>query len=115
MAEAAAAAHGGGGEHHSHMATYWRVIIMLTVLTAAEFAIAFAVAPADDGTPSSYFMIGVLGLLALAAWKAVLVAQVFMHLKYDPRILGVIAVSPVVLSAPMILFCVWDGIKGPGF
>ena len=104
----------GGFIYHNHMNIYWRVIITLTVLTAVEFAISFAI----DGkaqTQATLFMIGVLGLIGLAAWKAVLVGRFFMHLKYDPGILSFLAVIPVILGTPLVLFCIYDGINGPAF
>ncbi len=100
--------------HENHMPTYWRVIIALSLLTLVEFAISFGI----EGTAQSaatVFMLGVLGLIALAAVKAVMVGKFFMHLKYDPGILSFLAVTPVILGTPLVLFCVYDGINGPSF
>ena len=36
-------------------------------------------------------------------------------MKYDPKVLTLVAASPVILSAPLFLFGVWDAIEGPGF
>jgi caa(3)-type oxidase subunit IV len=100
-------------EHGDHLAQYWRTIITLSVLTAIEFAIAFAIQPGDDGTSAIPFVVGVLIMLALAAWKAVLVGKVFMHLSYDPKLLAWIAVSPVILGAPLVGLVCFDAIQGP--
>jgi len=100
-----------GTAHESHLGTYTRVIITLSALTAAEFGLAWAI----HGAAAALFVLGVLGLLALAAWKAVLVARVFMHLKYDPRILSLLALVPLVLATPLVLFGIWDGASGPSF
>ena len=97
--------------YHNHMPTYWRVIITLAVLTGVEFGIAFLM----KGVGPTAFMLGVLALIALAAVKAVMVAKFFMHLKYDPKILALLCLTPVVLGTPLVLFCVYDGIHGPGF
>ncbi len=94
-----------------HMGIYWRVIITLAVFTGIEFGISFAI----HGAAATAFMLGVLGLLGLAAWKAVLVARFFMHLEYDPGILAFLALVPGVLGTPLIAFGVYDGIAGPGF
>ena len=99
---------------HDHMPTYWRVIITLAVLTGVEFGISFAMHGTHESSPT-LFMLGVLALVALAAVKAVLVAKFFMHLKYDPKILAFLCMTPVVLGTPLVLFCVYDGIMGPGF
>lgn len=91
----------------SHLKTYWRVIITLTVLTAVEFVVAYFM---HHGLG---FQAGVLSLLAIAAWKAVLVAKFFMHLKYDPRLLAFIVCTPVILATPMILLAGFDLAMGP--
>ncbi len=100
-----------GHEYHDHMPIYWRVIISLSLLTLAEFGIAFAI----ENVSPTMFMLGVLGLILLAVVKAVMVARVFMHLKYDPKILSILCILPVILGAPLVLFCIWDGLKGPAF
>ena len=100
--------------YHNHMPTYWRVIIALSVLTIAEFGIAFLIEDIKAESPGM-FVLGVLGLILLAVVKAVLVARVFMHLKYDPKILSWLCVIPVILGTPLVLFCIWDGLQGPAF
>lgn len=100
--------------YHDHMPIYWRVIITLAVLTGVEFAISFAMHGTHESAPTM-FMLGVLALIALAAWKAVLVARFFMHLKYDPGILSFLCLVPVILGTPLVLFCIYDGINGPSF
>jgi uncharacterized membrane protein YhaH (DUF805 family) len=104
----------GAFVYHDHMNIYWRVIITLTVLTAVEFAISFGIDGKAD-SQATLFMFGVLGLIALAAWKAVLVGRFFMHLKYDPGILSFLAIIPVILATPLVLFCIYDGLNGPAF
>jgi len=109
--------HGQGAEHaehESHLPTYVRVIITLAVLTAGEFAIAFWIAPGEDHQRPNVFMLGVLMLIGLAAWKAVLVARFFMHIKYDAKILALLAMVPVILGTPLVLLCVYDGTHGFG-
>jgi len=86
----------------SHMGTYNRVILALGGMTALEFVVAYAMKELD------LFTVGVLVLLTLAGWKAWLVARAFMHLKYDPRLLAVVALTPVVLATPLVALVVWD-------
>lgn len=102
--------HGGGHAGESHDAVYVRTIILLTVLTAAEFGMVF-------GNKAAQFPMLVLigGLMTMAVWKAVLVGKVFMHLKYDPRILKWIAITPVVLATPLYLIASYDFIHGMKF
>ena len=100
-----------GPVFHDHMPIYWRVIITLGVLTGGEFAIAMAI----DGVAPTVFMLGVLSLILLAAIKATMVARIFMHLKYDPKILSLLCIVPLILGSPLVIFCIWDGLKGPSF
>lgn len=99
----------------AHMPTYNRTIILLSVLTAVEFVLAWMIAPGEGAEPMLPFMLGVLGLMGLAAWKAIQVGRIFMHLTYDPRILTWIAVSPVVLGTPLVALACFDAIRGPTF
>jgi caa(3)-type oxidase subunit IV len=91
----------------SHLPIYRRVIVTLAVLTAIEFGISYAM---HSFLP---FVLGVLLLVGIAAWKAVLVARFFMHIKYDPKILAWIAVLPVFLGSPIVLLVGFDLIRGP--
>ena len=67
---------------------YFRVIMVLTVLTVTEIAVVFA--------PLPKFSIGIL-LVGFALTKAIIVATYFMHLKFEKRTLAVIAATPLVL------------------
>jgi cytochrome c oxidase subunit IV len=100
----------------NHISVYNKIIGLLTLLTAVEFGLAFGMKPHEGGgEPMIGFVLGVVLLLALAAWKAVLVGKVFMHLKYDPRLLGWIAVSPVILGTPLVIIGLYDAIHGGAF
>jgi len=103
-----------GPGYHNHMPTYWRVIITLSVLTLCEFGIAYLIGD-KAAIAQVAFMLGVLALITLAAVKATMVARVFMHLKYDPKILSLLCILPVILASPLVIFCIWDGLKGPSF
>jgi cytochrome c oxidase subunit IV len=105
----------GAHSADDHMSTYNKIIVMLTVLTAVEFGVGYMVKPGGDTEPMLGFKLGLLVLCGMAAWKAVLVGKVFMHLKYDPRILGWMAVSPVILATPLVLFGLYDAMNGGSF
>ena len=98
----------------NHLSTYNKIILTLTVLTGVEFGLAFAIKP-ESGEPVIPFLVGVMALLVLTVWKATLVGRVFMHLKYDPRLLGWICVSPVILGTPLVIIGLYDGIHGGSF
>ncbi len=67
---------------------YMAVFYWLAALTALEVAVAYAPIP-------KVLMIGLLVGLAIA--KAALVAMYFMHLRFERRTLGIIALTPPVL------------------
>lgn len=73
---------------------YMKVFAWLGIITLVEVGITFL--------PIAKLII-ILFLIALAVSKALLVAMYYMHLKYDRRILTVIAVSPLVLAALLTL------------
>ncbi|MGH7578405.1 MAG: cytochrome C oxidase subunit IV family protein [Longimicrobiales bacterium] len=73
---------------------YFVVWVALFVLTIAEVGVAFF-----SGMPKAAL---VLILLALALWKALLVALYYMHLRFEPRKLWLLALSP----APLIVILI---------
>lgn len=83
---------------HSHH-NYIRIFIILSVLTAVEIAITFF------GLPK---MVLAALLVALAVWKAALVALHFMHLKVEKKTLTIIALVPFVLCVFLILMLLPD-------
>jgi caa(3)-type oxidase subunit IV len=48
-------------------------------------------------------------LVALALGKALLVAMYFMHLRFEVRTLGLIAVSPLVIATLLVFLLLPDG------
>ena len=79
--------------------TYLKVFLGLAVLTAVEVGIAlFAFNP----------ILRVIILMGLAAAKAGLVVLYYMHLKYDDRILSIIAGFPLLLVAIMLIIFMFD-------
>ena len=45
----------------------------------------------------------VLALLLLAAWKVLLVALYFMHLKFEPKRLALVALAPLPLGVILVV------------
>ena len=72
---------------------YMMVFFALAVLTAVELGVAF-LGFSDTVT--------LLILLALAIWKAMLVALYYMHLRYEPRRLHVMVLVPLPLALILI-------------
>jgi cytochrome c oxidase subunit IV len=85
-----------GHTHPNYMAIFW----WLAALTVVELAVIF--------TPFSKMTIAVL-LCALAVTKAALVAMYFMHLRFEVRTLGLIAVTPLTIATLLVFLLLPDG------
>lgn len=87
---------------HAHAGTreYLKVGVMLFVLTVVEVAVIYLEALRPVLAPV---------LVGLSAWKFLLVASVFMHLKYDSRVysgffaVGVVLAILIALAVTAIL------------
>ena len=82
----------GTAEHQD--SPYILIWIVLLVLTLAEVFFAFFSLP-------KFWL--ALGLILMAFWKAGLVAMYYMHLRFEPRRLWVLAVSPLPLIVILIV------------
>jgi len=74
---------------------YMVVFYSLAVLTAVEIAVAYM-----RFLP---LLIMGLALIILALVKAFLVGMYFMHLKFEKRTLGIIALTPLILCTLLII------------
>lgn len=89
------------GEHESggHPAPrYYLIWVVLAVLTLAEVGVAFVTA-----IPKTALA---LILIAMALWKAVLVAMYYMHLKFEPRKLWLLTFAPLPLAVIFVVIVV---------
>jgi len=77
-------------EHGKTQTNYFLIWGILFVLTLAELGVAFL------SLPKVWIIIM---LLFMALWKALLVALYYMHLRFEPRRMWVLAASPI----PLIL------------
>jgi cytochrome c oxidase subunit IV len=77
---------------HSHASTYFLVLVALSVLTLVEVLVSHITASG----------VRIFLLVAIALLKAYLVAQYYMHLKYENRLLFIIFAIPIV-AATIIL------------
>jgi cytochrome c oxidase subunit 4 len=80
-------------QEHAHP-RYILIWVILLVLTLAEVGYAFMDLPK---------LILALGLIFMAVWKAVLVAMYYMHLRYEPARLWILAISPIPLAFILVL------------
>ncbi|MBI3628950.1 MAG: cytochrome C oxidase subunit IV family protein [Candidatus Rokubacteria bacterium] len=83
-------------KHTNYMAIFW----WLAILTVLELAVIFT------GLPK--LVVGIL-LCSLALTKASLVAMYFMHLRFETRTLGLVALTPLTIGTLLVLLLVWDG------
>ncbi|MGH7393646.1 MAG: cytochrome C oxidase subunit IV family protein [Candidatus Rokuibacteriota bacterium] len=83
-------------KHPNYMAIFW----YLAVLTVIELGVIFL--------PLGKVTIGVL-LCALAVTKAALVAMYFMHLRFETRTLGMVALTPLAIATLLIFLLLPDG------
>jgi cytochrome c oxidase subunit 4 len=97
MAElhATADTHAGGEGAHGTVATYVRIAVVLTVLTAIEVATLY--------TPGIPHAVLVISLLAMSLVKFALVVGFYMHLRYDSPILRALFVGPLLIAIAIIL------------
>jgi cytochrome c oxidase subunit 4 len=73
---------------------YYKIFAILTVLTVAEIMWVYV------GEHSRVMLAGGLGIMAAA--KAALVGLYYMHLKYESKLLWVVALFPLTLVIVMI-------------
>jgi cytochrome c oxidase subunit 4 len=83
-------------KHPNYMAIFW----WLAALTVIELGVIFL--------PVGKVTIGVL-LCGLAVAKAALVAMYFMHLRFETRTLGLIAMTPLTIATLLVLLLLPDG------
>src|SRR5881396_2880545 len=84
-------------KHPNYMAIFW----YLAILTVVELGVIFM--------PIGKVTIGVL-LCALALGKATLVAMYFMHLRFETRTLGLVAMTPLVIATLLVFLLLPDGL-----
>jgi len=82
-------------QEHKHP-PYILIWVVLLVLTLAEVGMSLYM------TNISRVWLGV-GLILMAVWKAILVAMYYMHLKYEPARLWILAISPLPLAVILVL------------
>lgn len=83
-------------QHPNYMAI-WAALFALTIL---EVGVAFVALPKGQI---------IAALLILAVWKALLVALYYMHLKFEPRRLWLLAASPLPLAVILVVAVLSEG------
>ena len=96
--DAPAAAHGAdhapgaghGDDHHPQWSTYWKVALILALVTVVEVWIYY--------TPFKDSKLFVPSLLIMSAAKFAIVVMFYMHLKYDHKLFRVLFTGPLLIA-----------------
>jgi cytochrome c oxidase subunit 4 len=80
------------------------VFVALGVLTLIELGVAFISHLSKEAL--------IIILLFLAVWKALLVAMYYMHLKFEPRRMWLLAASPIPLVLIFLGVVLFEGWRG---
>ena len=90
---AAADGHAGGeDQHHPGWSTYWKVAVILTVITIWEVWAYYI-----PSLVSSRIFVPML--LILSGLKFVIVVMFYMHLKYDHKLFRALFTGPLLIAA----------------
>jgi cytochrome c oxidase subunit IV len=89
-------AHAGGEAHeHPTWSTYWKVALILTLITVVEVWIYY--------TPFTESKLFVPTLLIMSAAKFIIVVMFYMHLKYDHKLFRALFTGPLLIAAFTLL------------
>ena len=83
-----------GGHAHVSVGTYVKIAVILTAVTALEFAVIYIRALTPILVPL---------LLVLSAGKFALVVLFFMHLRYDKPLLTTLFTAPLIIAIIIVV------------
>jgi cytochrome c oxidase subunit 4 len=85
------------GEVHAHptWSTYWKVAVVLTIITALEVWVYY--------TPLQHSRFFVPLLVLMSALKFAIVVLFYMHLKYDHRLFRSLFTGPLILAMIVVV------------
>ncbi len=86
----------GEEQHHPGWSTYWKVALILTLITVAEVWAYYI----PSFVASRAF---VPSLLIMSAVKFVIVVAFYMHLKYDHKLFRALFTGPLLIAALTLL------------
>jgi caa(3)-type oxidase subunit IV len=88
-----------GAAAHEHP-PYGRVFLILSALTVIEVGLAFAT--------RAFFGVAITLLIVIAIVKIAYIGRYFMHLKFDARILSLIAIVPASCATIMAFYLLME-------
>jgi cytochrome c oxidase subunit IV len=86
----------GAVHEHPTWSTYWKVALILTVITVGEVWLYYV----PSFTSTAYF---VPTLLVLSAAKFTIVVMFYMHLKYDAKLFRALFTGPLLVACITIV------------
>jgi cytochrome c oxidase subunit 4 len=89
---APATAHAAHADHHPTWSTYWKVALILTVITIVEVAAYYI-----PSFVSSWAFVP--SLLIMSAVKFFIVVAFYMHLKYDHKLFRALFSGPLLVAS----------------
>jgi cytochrome c oxidase subunit IV len=86
-------AHDAHAQHEEHptWSTYWKVALILTIITAVEVSAYYI--PAWENS-----WVYVPSMLIMSAVKFVIVVMYYMHLKYDHKLFRALFTGPLIVA-----------------
>ena len=96
MADHVQGAHGAHVEEHPTWSTYWKVALILTIITAVEVSAYYI--PAGENS-----WVYVPRMLVMSAVKFVIVVAYYMHLKYDHKLFRALFTGPVIVAGVILV------------
>jgi cytochrome c oxidase subunit 4 len=89
--------HAAAGIEHEHptWSTYWKVAVVLTVITVVEVWIYY--------TPFKFSRLFVPTLLMMSAVKFATVVLFYMHLKYDHKLFRALFTGPFIIAGTTMI------------
>lgn len=91
-----ATAHGDDHVEHPGWSTYWKVAVILTIITAVEVSAYYI--PAWETS-----WVYIPSMLIMSAVKFFIVAMYYMHLKYDHKVFRTLFSGPLLLAGLTLL------------
>ncbi len=88
-----------GAVAHTHP-PYMKIFALLVALTVIEVVIPFAM-KGNHG-------LAVTLLIAISVVKILYIARYFMHLKFEARILGLVACAPLLCASILAFVLLWE-------
>lgn len=103
--------HGHSEPTPHHAVSYYSIFILLvilTVVTVGAYFILMAMGVHNE-------LVRVIVALSIAAVKATFVAMFFMHLKFEGKLIYLIAIVPLILTVLLVVALIPDIVHSPSF